>query len=53
MMSKKPRSIEPQALAAAALAKMSEHKITSLLVEENGRPVGLLHIHDVLQAGIR
>lgn len=53
MMSKKPRSIEPQALAAAALAKMSEHKITSLLVEEGGRPVGLLHIHDILQAGIR
>lgn len=53
MMSKNPRSIEPQALAAAALAKMSEHKITSLLVAEGGNPVGLVHIHDILQAGIR
>lgn len=53
MMTKGPRTIEPQALAAAALAKMSEHKITSLLVATAGKPVGLVHIHDILQAGIR
>ncbi|HNW91557.1 MAG TPA: KpsF/GutQ family sugar-phosphate isomerase [bacterium] len=53
MMTAGPRTVDPTALAAAALAKMSEHQITSLLVTDQGRPVGILHIHDVLRAGIR
>lgn len=54
LQTRNPRTLAPQALAAAALAKMSEHKITSLLVVDDGRrPVGLVHIHDILQAGIR
>ena len=53
IMTAAPRTIRPQALAAEALAVMNESSITSLFVVENGAPVGILHIHDCLRAGIR
>jgi arabinose-5-phosphate isomerase len=31
---------------------MNEKKITSLFVVEDGRPVGIVHIHDCLRAGV-
>ncbi|WP_430449810.1 KpsF/GutQ family sugar-phosphate isomerase [Rhodophyticola sp.] len=48
-----PRSIGPDMLAAEAMAMMSESKITALfVVDDTGRPIGLLHLHDCLRAGI-
>lgn len=48
-----PRSIGPDMLAAEAMAVMSENKITALfVVDDTGRPIGLLHLHDCLRAGI-
>ena len=58
IMTLKPRSIEKDALALQALAKMEEnvpHPITSLFVVEkpaDRTPIGILHIHDLLKAGI-
>jgi arabinose-5-phosphate isomerase len=58
LMTLKPRSIEKDALASQALAKMEENMpspITSLFVVErlgDRVPVGILHIHDLLKAGI-
>lgn len=40
------------ALAAETLQTMNERKITQLFIVENGRPVGVLHMHDVLKAGV-
>ncbi len=51
-MSENPKHIRPQALAAEALALMNQHAITGLFATEDGRPVGILHIHDCLHAGI-
>jgi arabinose-5-phosphate isomerase len=52
-MTRNPRSIRPQALAAEAMALMNEGSpITSLLVIEDGRLAGILHIHDCLRAGV-
>ena len=51
VMTRGPRSIGPEALAEAALAEMQGRKITSLFVVEDGRPVGILHIHDFLRIG--
>jgi len=57
-MSLKPRSIERDALASQALARMEENvprPITSLFVVERPGdlvPIGILHIHDLLKAGI-
>jgi arabinose-5-phosphate isomerase len=57
-MTVNPRSIEKDALASQALARMEENiprPITSLFVVEKAgdkAPVGILHIHDLLKAGI-
>jgi arabinose-5-phosphate isomerase len=56
VMTGPPRTIRPQALAAEALGIMNglrnERPITSLFVVEEARPVGILHIHDCLRAGV-
>lgn len=52
VMTKNAVTIVPAALAAQALAMMNERGITSLFVTEQNRPVGILHIHDLLRAGV-
>ena len=52
VMTANPRTIEPGALAEAALAEMQSRKITCLFAVENDQPRGILHIHDCLRAGI-
>lgn len=55
VMTPAPRTIAPDALAEKALAVMNERKITSLFVlrpDGDGRPLGILHIHDCLRAGV-
>ena len=39
-------------LQALAMMNMSERPFTALFVVEDGRPVGILHVHDVLRAGV-
>ncbi|SHI60420.1 arabinose-5-phosphate isomerase [Roseomonas rosea] len=51
-MSRQPRTIGPDALAEEALSLMNERRITSLFVLENGRPAGILHLHDLLRIGV-
>ena len=55
VMTRNPKGIEKGALAAYALKKMEEFSITSLFVFDgptDKRPVGLIHIHDLLKAKI-
>jgi len=54
VMTKNPKIAHPGQLAAEALAFMNEKKITRLFVlpEDSRRPVGILHIHDCLRAGL-
>ena len=55
VMTARPRTIAPGALAAEALAEMQARKITCLFALEpggTGRPAGLIHIHDCLRAGV-
>ena len=52
VMTPAPQTIEPNALAAEAVRKMNDRAITSLFVVEDGRPVGIVHIHDCLRAGV-
>jgi arabinose-5-phosphate isomerase len=48
-----PRVIGPDLLAAEAMAMMSENKITALfVVDADMRPLGLVHLHDLLRAGL-
>lgn len=52
VMKANPLTIRPQALAAEALAIMNQNSITSLFVTDAESPVGIIHIHDCLRAGV-
>jgi arabinose-5-phosphate isomerase len=48
-----PRVVPPDLLAVEALAMMSDNKITALFVTDaEHRPLGILHLHDCLRAGL-
>ena len=51
-MTKTPRIISPQALAAEAVRIMEQREISVLIAVENRKPVGIVHIHELLKAGI-
>ncbi len=53
VMSKNPKTIGPDTLASVALEVLNSAQITSLFVTENGKPVGILHIHDLLRVGVK
>ncbi len=55
VMSRSPKRILRTNLAAKALQRMEEHSITSLFVfesEDDPSPVGIIHLHDLLKAGV-
>lgn len=53
VMHRSPKTIGAAALAAEALGLMNRIAITALfVVDEVGRPIGFLHMHDCLRAGI-
>ena len=53
VMHRNPKTIAAAALAADALGVMNRLAITSLFVcEEGKRPIGFLHLHDCLRAGV-
>jgi len=53
VMTANPRTTRPAMLAAEALRIMNERTITALfVVAEDRRPIGILHVHDLLRAGV-
>lgn len=52
VMTGKPKTIHKDMLAAEALGLMEDKKITALVVEENHQAVGIIHMHDILRAGV-
>jgi arabinose-5-phosphate isomerase len=52
IMTRSPRTAPLGALASAALETMNRMKITVLFIVAGGKPVGILHIHDLLKAGV-
>lgn len=52
VMTPAPKTIRPNALAVEAIGVMNSRSITSLFVTDDDRPVGIIHIHDCLRAGI-
>ncbi|BAN34409.1 arabinose-5-phosphate isomerase [Sulfuricella denitrificans skB26] len=53
VMTRNPRTIGPEKLAAEAVQMMDHHKINGLLiVDTDGRLVGALNMHDLLRAGV-
>ncbi len=52
IMTRRPKTIAPTMLASAALEILNASRITALFVVENDKPVGIIHVHDLLRAGI-
>ncbi len=51
-MTHNPIAFPPEALAGSVLRLMNERKITQVFVVADNRPVGLIHLHDLLRAGV-
>ena len=51
-MTRNPVCVAPGALAGAVMAEMNARQITQVFVVEDGRPVGVVHLHDLLRAGL-
>lgn len=53
VMTQKPVTVKKHILASEALALMEDRSITALFItDEEGKPEGILHIHDLLRAGV-
>lgn len=53
LMNRHPKTVSAHTLAAEALKVMEDNKITALVVlDEQRQPHGILHMHDILRAGI-
>jgi arabinose-5-phosphate isomerase len=52
LMTRNPRTAKAGSLASSALEVMNRSKITVLFIVDEGKPVGVLHIHDLLRAGV-
>jgi len=52
-MSKNPKTLRKGVLAVVALEEMEQFKITQLVVvDDDHKPVGIIHLHDLVKAGI-
>jgi len=52
IMTASPKTVRPDQLAGEALQLLNASKITALIVVEGERPVGIVHFHDLLRAGV-
>ena len=52
LMTRNPKTISPDAMTAEALKLMHDKKITNLFVLKDKKPIGVIHIHDLLNNGV-
>ena len=52
VMTASPKTVRPDQLASETLDILNSSKITALFAVENGQPVGIVHLHDLLRAGV-
>ncbi|MEQ1650893.1 MAG: KpsF/GutQ family sugar-phosphate isomerase [Hyphomicrobium sp.] len=52
IMTLKPKTISPGMLASAALELINSSRITALFVVDKAKPVGVIHVHDLLRLGV-
>jgi arabinose-5-phosphate isomerase len=52
IMTKKPNTLSRDMLASAALQQINALKRTQMFVVDKGKPVGVVHVHDLLRAGV-
>jgi len=52
VMTRKPRTMPPDTIATELVAAINDAGITTLFIVEDRRPVGIVHVHDLLRAGV-
>ncbi len=52
VMTRNPKTVDPDALVASALDVLNAAAITALVVVERKKPVGIVHLHDLLRTGV-
>ncbi|MEQ1650356.1 MAG: KpsF/GutQ family sugar-phosphate isomerase [Hyphomicrobiaceae bacterium] len=52
IMTRGPNTLKPTTLASAALEQFNSKKRTQMFVVDGGKPLGILHVHDFLRAGV-
>ena len=52
LMTKFPKKINPKILATSALKTMNSNKITQLIVEDEKKYLGIIHLHNIINEGI-
>jgi arabinose-5-phosphate isomerase len=52
IMTRRPKTVPPSMLASEMLEILNSSKITALIVAEANKPVGIVHVHDLLKAGL-
>jgi arabinose-5-phosphate isomerase len=52
IMTKNPRSCRPHQLVSEIIETLNSAKITAMFVVEGNRPVGVVHLHDLLRIGV-
>jgi len=51
VMTRAPKTVRPDQLISETLEILNSTKVTALFAVEAGKPVGVIHIHDLLRAG--
>ncbi|MBX6329353.1 MAG: KpsF/GutQ family sugar-phosphate isomerase [Pseudolabrys sp.] len=51
VMTRGPKSVRPDQLISETLELLNSSKVTALFVVDGGRPIGIVHVHDLLRAG--
>jgi len=52
IMTRNPDTLRPDELASGALERINQRKRTQMFVVDQGKPVGIVHVHDLLRAGV-
>jgi arabinose-5-phosphate isomerase len=52
IMTREPKTVRPDQLASEALEFLNASQKTQLIVAERGKPIGVVHVHDLLRAGV-
>jgi arabinose-5-phosphate isomerase len=52
IMTREPKTVQPDQLASEALELLNSSQKTQLIVADEGRPVGIVHVHDLLRVGV-
>jgi arabinose-5-phosphate isomerase len=51
VMTRTPKTVRPDQLISETLELLNSTKVTALFAVESGKPVGIIHVHDLLRAG--